>query len=73
MKYVLIELQTNLDGTVGNLVSTYDDLDHAQSAYHSVLSAAAISTLPCHAAVLVTNEGQVVERRGYKHASETTS
>lgn len=67
MKYILIELQTNADGTVGNLVTAYDDLDQAESAWHSVLAAAAISTLPVHAAVLINNLGEVVESRHYEH------
>lgn len=66
-KYILIELQTNKDGTVGNLVTAYDNLDQAESAWHSVLAAAAISTLSVHAAVLINNSGEVVESRHYEH------
>ena len=67
MKYILIELQTNADGTVGNIVTAYDNLDQAESAWHSVLAAAAISSLPVHAAVLINNRGEVVESRHYEH------
>ena len=67
MKYILIELQTNRDGTVGNIVTAYDELPQAESAWHSVLAAAAISTLPVHAAVLVNSLGEVVESRCYTH------
>ena len=67
MKYILIELQTNRDGTVGNLVTAYDNLDQAESAWHSVLATAAISALPVHAAVIVNNLGEVVESRCYHH------
>ena len=70
MKYILIELQTNRDGTVGNLVTAYDDLDHAEGAWHSVLAAAAISSLPVHAAVLLNNSGEVVESRHYEHEGD---
>ena len=70
MKYILIELQTNRDGTVGNIVTAYDELSQAESAWHSVLAAAAISTLPVHAAVLINNLGEVVESRCYTHGGE---
>lgn len=69
-KYILIELQTNKDGTVGNIVTAYDNLDQAESAWHSVLAAAAISTLPVHAAVLLNNSGEVVESRHYEHEGD---
>ena len=67
MKYVVIELQTNSDGTVGNLVTAHDTRNAAESAYHSVLAAAAISALPKHAAVLLTSDGTLLDSRCYEH------
>lgn len=67
MKYVVIELQTNSDGTVGNLATVHDTRNAAESAYHSVLAAAAISALPRHAAVLLTSEGTLIDSRCYEH------
>lgn len=32
MKYIVIELQTNADGNVGNIVKAYDGRDAAESA-----------------------------------------
>ena len=69
-KYILVELQTSADGTVGNIVTAYDSRDAAESAWHSVLAAAAVSTLPVHAAVLVNARGEVVESRCYRHGGE---
>lgn len=66
MAYIVIELQTMKDGSVANLVTQHDRLDEAESKYHSVLSAAAISTLPLHAAVLMTSEGVTLENRYYE-------
>lgn len=65
-KYIVFEIQTNADGAVGNLVTAYDERPQAESAFHSVLAAAAISALPCHAAVLMTNEGEILECKAYK-------
>lgn len=66
MKYIVLELQTNSDGTVGNIVYAYDTQPEAESKYHAVLSAAAISGLPAHAALLVTSLGTVLESRCYE-------
>ena len=67
IKYIVIEIQTNADGTVGNLVSSYDNRLAAESAFHGILASAAVSALPCHAAVLLTSEGQPVAYESYKH------
>ena len=65
MKYVVLEIQTNADGTVGTLVNTYDNWNQAEQKYHTVLAAAAVSGLPVHTAVLITNEGQVQENKTF--------
>ena len=67
IKYVVMEIQTNTDDTVGTLVSAYNDRNEAESAYHRVLSAAAVSLLPVHAAILATTDGGVLESRSYTH------
>ena len=67
-KYLAIEIQTNQDGTVGNLVYAYDELNQAQSKYHAVLSAAAVSELPMHAAVLVRSDGAVLASDYFEHS-----
>lgn len=66
-KYIVVECQTNADGTVGNLISAYDTRNEAESAYHTVLASAAISTLPVHAAIISTTEGSVLESRCFFH------
>lgn len=67
VKYIVVEIQTNADGTVGNLVTAVDTRNAAESAYHSVLAAAAISNLPYHAAVLLTSAGSLLDTRCYEH------
>jgi len=67
MKYLVIEIQTNTDGTVGNLVFAYDDRNQAESKYHAVLSAAAISALPMHTCVLFQSDGVLLARQSYMH------
>lgn len=67
MTYIVIELQTNADGTVGNLVYAYTDRNEAEQKYHLVLSAAAVSQLPAHAAVLLTSDGRAIASQCYRH------
>ena len=65
MKYIVIELQTNSDGTVGNLVYAFDDIQSAESKYHAVLAVAALTTLPMHACALLQSDGKMLARQAY--------
>lgn len=67
MTYIVLELQTNTDGTVGNLVYAYTNRNEAEQKYHLVLSAAAVSQLPAHAAVLLTGDGRTLASQCYRH------
>ena len=65
--YTVIEIQTNEDNASGTLVTSFEKLEQAWAKYHAVLSAAAISTLPVHTAVLLTNAGTVLASESYHH------
>ena len=67
MKYIVIELQTAQDGTVANIVTSHDERNVAESKYHQVLSAAAVSQLPKHAAVLMSSDGGFIAAECYEH------
>lgn len=73
MTYIVIELQTNTDGTVGNLVYSYTDRNEAEQKYHLILSSAAVSQLPAHAAVLLTGDGRMLASQCYRHVEEAVS
>ena len=60
-KHIVIELQTNEDGTVGNLVYSFDTENEAWAKFHAIMSAAATSALPCHAAVYMRSDGTFVQ------------
>lgn len=66
--YIIIELQTNDNGTVGNIVTAVETRKDAESQYHAKLSSAAISALPAHAVVMMTGEGEVIKRECYHHS-----
>ena len=63
--YLVIEIQTS--DNIGNLVWALPTLAEAESKYHSVLTAAAISSLPCHACVILRNDGVQIAAQAYKH------
>lgn len=67
--FIIIELQTNANGSVGNIVTSTANRQEAESQYHAKLSAAAISALPIHAVVMLTNEGVLLKKEVYYHGS----
>lgn len=72
-QYYIVEIQTYADGTFGHLVhwASDENADMArmkgESKFHEVLAAAAVSQLPCHAAIMFTTEGFPVMNQCYKH------
>ena len=67
MKYIVLEIQTNADGSVGTLTYAFDDQNQAESKYHQVLAAGAISELPMHSAILITNDCTMLKSDVYYH------
>ena len=70
--YILVELQTN-GGQTANIVTSFEDRLEAFSAYHSVLASAAVSSVETHAAVLLDERGNLIQREFYRHVSDLTS
>lgn len=68
--YAVIELQRTEDNLL-SLVSIHEDLNEAESKFHQVLAAAAVSTLPVHSAVLVEEDGSVRRTEGYSRIGGT--
>ena len=64
MKFTVIEMQ---NGTVGSNVWTYDNLNDAESKYHSVLAVAATSSVEVHSAALLNETGFCVKHESYDH------
>lgn len=67
MTYYILEIQKNEDGVYSHLVQTANTKNEADSKYYTVLSYAAISSLPHHAAVLLDENGLVYANASYKH------
>ena len=69
--YIVIELQTNGSGQVANLVTTYEDKNEAESKFHQILSAASVSNVPVHSAVILTETGMMERQECYIHKEAT--
>lgn len=67
MKFLVIEIQEDESGNVGTLINDYTTMPEAESKYHTVLAAAAISSVANHSAVLMLSNGDILENKSYKH------
>ena len=67
MNYIVIELQTN-GNTTSNIVTAHTSRDAAEQKFHTVLAAAAVSSVEDHAAVMIAQNGTVVRTEHYTHA-----
>ena len=67
--YIVIELQTN-GNTTANVVTSHATRNEAEQKYHLVLSAAAVSNVEIHAAVMLTADGMVINSQAYHHEAE---
>lgn len=65
--YVVMEIQTNSNGTVGTLINSYTNQNEAESKYHQILASASVSSLPVHSAVMVQNDGLLLKSDRYFH------
>ena len=71
MKYVIIELQKFANGTVAvPPVNTADDFFNASSIFHGKCEIAAISEVPVHSVVLLTENGQMMDYESFDHTEQ---
>ena len=66
--FIVIEIQEN-NGTVGNIVTAHETQEAAEAKFHTILAAAAVSAVPKHSAVLLSDEGFPLRNECYKHAA----
>ena len=78
-QFYILELQQYANGEYGHIVHFAYDEDpekarlKAESKYHEVLAAAAVSNLPQHAAVVITSGGFPILHQCYEHKQEEQS
>lgn len=69
--FLVVEIQTYTDGKMACLTYIKDTLKEAQSKYHEVLAAAALSGLPAHSAAILTREARTLEYYGFFNETQT--
>ena len=69
-KYIVVEIQTAANGTVATIVNDYADRNAAEARFHTILAAAAASTLAKHAAIMFSEEGFPLRNECYTHEAE---
>lgn len=75
-QYYIVEIQQYANGEYGHQVHFAFDEDQSkarlkgESKYYEVLSAAAVSNLPSHAAIMFSTEGFPIMNQCYKHDPE---
>ena len=67
--FIVIEIQKNGE-EIATIVNTYDNHFSAESKYYSVLSAAALSSVKKHGAILLTEDGVCIRSEVYEHKTE---
>lgn len=76
-QFYIIEIQQYANGEFGHIVHFAFDENatkarlKAESKYHQVLAAAAVSELPQHSATLLTSDGRAIMNQCYRHEIET--
>lgn len=65
--YIITEIQTNADNTIGVLTFISETWNEAQGLFHEKLAYAARSALPHHAVTLCDNLGNPLNYMCYDH------
>ena len=66
MVFIVMEIQSD-NTTAAHLVDKYDNRNAAESKFHTILAAAAISQIPTHTAVMLTDTGKALKSETYTH------
>lgn len=67
MKYFIVEIQKLGENQYAHIVHEASTRNEAESKYHQVLAAAAISNIPKHGAIMFTDEGYPLMHQNYVH------
>ena len=69
MTYIVLEIQKFTDGTIAvPPIATFESFFEAMSRYHSIMATAAISEVPVHSCVVLTETGQEIKMDSYNKA-----
>ena len=66
MNYIVLELQTNAEGTTSVITTVYDNKEQAESKYHQILMYAAVGSLFIHGAAIILSDGTPYMNYSYR-------
>lgn len=72
MNYIVIEYQTTDADTTSVITTVHTTREEAEQKYHMVLSAAAVSGLKYHGALLMSAYGEVLKYEHYPEVQPAT-
>lgn len=67
---IIQEIQTNGQQTALTPAATYTDKNQAEARFHTILAAAAVSSVEVHTVIMYDEHGNVIKREYYEHISE---
>ena len=70
--FIVIELQVDQNGNVGNIVTSHDTFAEAQNKFYTICAFAAISQIPIHSVIILDRTGVLLDRQSFTHFIETT-
>lgn len=73
MKYVVIEVQKFENGSMSTPAYAYEDLNQAEAKYHAILASAAVSALPVHSCILISEEAFPLRNECFKHTATVSA
>lgn len=59
--FIVTEIQLHPTGQVASVTVAFENRREAQARYHQILASACLSGLPCHSAMLYTEEGYLIQ------------
>ena len=68
--FIVMEIQCFEDGNMSTPCYAFENRNSADQKYHSILSSAAVSKLPKHSAIMVTDDGYYIKSETYTHNVE---
>lgn len=71
--YIIQEMQTTNNQTALVPALTYTDKNQAESAYHTALAAAAISSVNVHTVLMYDEHGNAIRREYYEHLPQAAT
>ena len=68
MNYLVVEMQKN--DSIASVSYSFNDRNEAMAKYHALLSVAAVSTVPVHTVVILTEDGVAIAHESFNHEIE---